>query len=422
MTMGAVPLVPRVGVITVGDEILDGRVCDRHSAWISSYLEPHGYRVSFHLSVGDDEGALSAALAHPPAQVECIVITGGLGPTDDDRTRAEVAAAVGDRLEFREESWRTIEAYYRSFGREPSELNRRQALFPVSAREIVNPHGTAPAFEVVQPRTGQVLWVLPGVPHELHALFRSDVFPGIRSRWPVAERRLAAYRFFGISESELAGWLRAQLPPQRAGEYHICVSDGELEVRVCLEFEIEAAARAKYGCRFVGRGDAALPQRLVREATARAVSLATAESCTGGLVCERITAVPGASRVLAGGWVTYDNAWKHRELGVPLDTIESCGAVSAETACAMARGAARGGDVQYAVAVTGIAGPSGGSESKPVGTVYLGLAVGAATYWQRCRLRGDRERIRSLAANHALFGLLCAVREEVGSDWTQMVS
>ncbi|MGE3163718.1 MAG: CinA family nicotinamide mononucleotide deamidase-related protein [Planctomycetota bacterium] len=413
---------PTVAVITVGDEILSGRICDRHSAWVSAALEPLGYRMSYHLSVGDEAGALARVLRHPPVHTDALIIAGGLGPTDDDRTRAEVAAALGDDLEFRDESWERIAAYYRSFGREPSPLNRRQAFFPASAREILNPHGTAPAFMVEHPETGQILWVLPGVPHELHALFRSEVLPAMQRRWEPSAVRLATYHFFGISESELAEWLRTQLPSERSGDYHICVSDGEIEVRLDPRVEIAAAATRSYGSRFLGAGEVGLAARLVGEATDRGVTFAIAESCTGGLVGARVTAIAGASRAFRGGWITYDNEWKQRELGVSSDGLEVHGAVSAEVACAMAAGASSRGGVDFAVAVTGIAGPAGGSATKPVGTVYFGLASGRDVYWLRKSYRGDRERVRSLSANQALHALWCAVRGQIGDEWLTLVS
>ncbi|MFQ5654601.1 MAG: CinA family nicotinamide mononucleotide deamidase-related protein, partial [Planctomycetota bacterium] len=429
---------PRIGIITVGDELLSGRVADTSSAWLAGRLAPFGYRISCHISVGDSPGELSSALRRTGEGADALIICGGLGPTEDDRTREEIASALGVPLEFREESWRRIVGILQGRGvHSPPPRNRRQARFPAGAEEISNPRGSAPAFRV-RGGGGGWWWALPGVPHELHAIFEVEVLPELQRSLPPPLRsdRGEVLHFHRVPEAALDEWLVGMLaeggavPPTAADgpcvdpadalrRYHIRVEDGEIEVRLPPGLELAALARERYGDRFLGAGPAPLAQRLVEEARAAAASLATAESCTGGLLSARLTASPGASEVYRGGWVAYSEEAKIRELGVEREILERFGAVSSQTAIALARGARARAEVSIAVAITGIAGPGGGTAEKPVGTTYLGLATAEGACWRLFRHRGERASIRSLSANEGLFALLVAVRGRRPEGWNR---
>lgn len=410
---------PTVAIVTVGDELLTGDIVDRHSAWLSHHLTSHGYRVETHLSAGDAPGALARSLTELPAAPEIVLIVGGLGPTEDDRTRNEIATAVGVDVQFRDSAWEVIAAYFRRIGREPVERNRRQAFFPRGAQVIDNRFGTAPAFRLTAPAGGD-WWALPGVPHEMHGLFHEDVLPALLADHPPPrDEPMAEFRFFGISESELDGWLTRQVPADQHSGIHLCCGDGELRVRLDRPWDLGTPAHAEYGTRYLGSGGASLQQRVVDEAVAGKATIAVAESCTGGLLGARITDVPGASAAFAGGWIAYSNALKESQLGVSAATLEEHGAVSAHTAREMAHGARAASGATLAAAITGVAGPGGGSDPKPVGTVYVGVAFPGGVCSKLLNLRGERDRIRSLAANHALSSLLRVLRGDTLPNWAR---
>lgn len=418
--------VATVGIVVVGDEIVQGRIVDTHSSSLSRALTERGYRVALHVAVGDDEGALSATLRavsdaeNPP---QALIITGGLGPTQDDRTRDEVASFLGEALEFREEAWERITSLFERLKLNPVPGNRSQAFFPESAREIPNTHGTAPGFFV--PRGAAGWWVLPGVPRELHALLDEVVFPELAELLPVPPPPGGeVLRFFGIPESRLDTWLLEELAAQQVpGRYPIRVSQGEIDVRLPPTATLEARARERFGTRFLGTGEETLAERLVAKAAAAGLVLTTAESCTGGLLGGAITAVPGSSDVFRGGWVVYSDEWKHEHLGVSREILATHGAVSAATAVALAAGARRRAEADVAVAITGIAGPGGAREGKPVGTTFLGLSLAAgsagseATLWRRFRFPGGRQDVRRAAVAQALFALWCGVAGTAPPDW-----
>lgn len=410
-------MVRTVGIITVGDELLAGSIVDRHGAWLSSRLTEAGFDVVCHVSVGDPAGELSATLSTLAPKAAAWIVTGGLGPTEDDRTRQELAALAGVDTEFRQESWDRIAEFYRRFGREPGENNRRQAFFPCGAEEILNPHGTAPAFRLFS--HGSKIWALPGVPFELHRLFEESVLPALRQELtPLSSPALESYAYFGVSESVFDEWILSVLPPEAHRDYHVRATEGELHVRVPAGLELAEASRARFGGRFLGLGEENLSARVIAAALQSGATLATAESCTGGLLGSRLTSVPGSSEVYPGGWVTYANQAKVQWLGVAAGIISAHGAVSPECARAMATGARERAESDWAVSVTGIAGPGGGTPDKPVGTVHFGLASATDVYWKQLELRGDRSRIRLLAAQHALHGLLEALRESDMASWS----
>ncbi|MEM7166984.1 MAG: CinA family nicotinamide mononucleotide deamidase-related protein [Planctomycetota bacterium] len=410
---------PQVAVVTVGDELLTGDIVDRHSAWLSHALTTHGYAVEIHMSAGDAPGALRRSLAAIPGTPQVVLIVGGLGPTADDRTRSEVAAAVGVETEFRDGAWRNIEDFFRRLGREPVARNRSQAYFPVGSEVVDNRFGTAPGIRLKGTHDAD-WWVLPGVPHELHGLFRETVLPALlRDCPPPREQPMTEFRFFAVPESELDGWLLQQIPATQHEGIHLCCGDGELRVRLDEPLDLAPAAQKHYGTRFLGAGGTALEERVVQAAVAAGCTIATAESCTGGLLGTRLTDVVGASQAYAGGWVVYSNELKTSQLGVEAAVIAECGAVSAEVARALAAGARERAAAGIGIGITGVAGPGGATAGKPVGTVHLGLAFQDQVCSTLLRLRGERDRVRSLAANHALFAALRTLRGDRLATWSR---
>lgn len=406
---------PGAGIITVGDELLEGRIVDQHSAVFSEAMTRLGIPVHFLLSVGDRPGALAGVLGNLPVEVDHLVIVGGMGPTEDDRTRFEVANALGIDLQHREEAWQRILSFFQQRGVEPTESNRKQSLFPVGSTELPNERGTAPGIHV-EVETGGV-WMLPGVPSEFRWMLERYLVPALDSGSKGDEREVLD--FYGISESRLDHWLVEALG-EETDDYHICVRGwGQIEVRLPVGVSLAGRAKERFQGRMIGEGGHPVEVHLVTEALAAQQTLTTAESCTGGGLAERITTVVGSSGVYSGGWVVYSDDSKSRELGVDPQLLARHGAVSQECVLAMVDGAlARSGD-SLAVAISGIAGPGGGSAEKPVGTIDLALGDADGGRWtRRLTLGDDRQRNRSISATEALAALLSRIRGEVPFRWT----
>jgi nicotinamide-nucleotide amidase len=407
----------KVVLISVGDELLAGRVVDTHAALASSELHALGAQVVAHVTVGDPEGALAEVLRRECARADVVLVTGGLGPTEDDRTRSECAQAAGVPLDFHESWWAKIVERYRGSPVKLSERNQRQAFFPRGAQGIENPWGTAPAFSL--PIGAATVYCLPGVPHEFRGLLTEVVLPELRGRLPDrSDERVWA--FHGVPESTLDAWIvetleAAGLPP----DHHICVKEGEIEVRLRGDFDLLPAAREAFGARCLGEGDLRLPARVIAEARRSGGTVAVAESCTGGIISSRLTDVPGSSAVLRCGWVPYANEAKIAELGVDAREIAEHGAVSAPVAEALARGALERSGARWAVSTTGIAGPTGGSLEKPIGLIWFGVAGPEGVCAGVRRLPGDRNRVRSYGSTQALACLLAAIRGEDPFPWAE---
>lgn len=405
----------RLGVITVGDEILEGRIVDLHSRTTSALLTPRGLEILWHMSVGDAPGALSSALVSLPGAVDGIVVAGGLGPTEDDRSRQEIAHAAGVELEFDEDVWKQIRERFLSAKVEPAENNRSQAQRPKGSEWLVNRWGSAPGFRLSLPGE-TLLFALPGVPSEFDSMLKEYVLPWVDSRaggCQVGE----VLEFIGIPESRLDEWCVQQLGG--IGHHHICVKEwGQIEVRLPAGVSLLAEAGQKFGASLIGEGGIGAEAHLVRAAIRERVTISTAESCTGGLIGARITEVPGSSEIYPGGWVCYSYEAKSRELGVDPEVIETRGAVSAEVVEAMAEGARDRSASQLAIAVSGIAGPGGGTKDKPVGTVWMAVATETVTRSHRYQLHGTRDRIRRLTTNLALQVLLATINQQEIPGWS----
>ncbi len=405
----------RIGLLMIGDEILDGRILDTNSQFLERSLGQRGLEVSYVLQCRDGESNLSWALAELDGTVDLVLASGGLGPTEDDRTREIVASFLKQDLVFDEDAWKEIQDRFSKLGRETPEANRRQALLPEGAKKLRNPVGTAPGFAVESPQ-GTRFAFLPGVPAELKRMFREEVLPSmLPSEGAFASETLC---FGGVSESELGGLLQEELReggPVRVGSYAqygmiriVVTAKGETTEEAQAKLEGTANKIQRLGARwYLGRGNGSLEGFLAEACEAKGITIAVAESCTAGKVAAKLGNVPGISSVFLEGQVTYANAVKIDRLGVPWKVIEEHGAVSEECARAMAKGLGKTSGARLCGAVTGIAGPSGGSEEKPVGLVYIACALdGNVEVWRRTY--GDRGRavVREWAANDCLLLML----------------
>ena len=400
-------------IVASGDELVEGRNVDTNSGWLARELRRLGLAVERFVVLGDDEGALRALAEEAGRRVDLVLVTGGLGPTLDDVTRHALAAAAGVDLVEDTHSLETIRGWFLARGRPFAESNRRQALVPRGARVLENPLGTAPGFVL---RVGRALLAaLPGPPREMERMYTAELAPLLERELPArAPIRSASFHLFGLPESSFAdrcgAWMERAQNPLLGVTAKAGVLNAVLTAHAATAGEAEAllAARAvEFRARFAEwifseeSGDLALVLgRLLLE---RGVTIASAESCTGGLVAAKLTSVPGISAVFGSGWVSYANAAKERLLGVPPELLQGHGAVSREVAEALARGAAERSGARLALALTGIAGPGGGSEEKPVGLVWFATSFDGRveSSERRFTVRG-RDLVREFAALTAL--------------------
>ena len=406
-------------VLSIGTEVTRGELVNSNAAWLGAELTALGFEVVEHSVVDDNRERIADAFRRLTQRVRVVVCTGGLGPTTDDVTTEAIASAVGARLVRDEASLEHIRRRIEKAGRKMSASNEKQADFPEGSDILPNPIGTAPGFGV---RLGEcVAYFLPGVPREMKRMFEQQVAPRVRALAPnnLFQSRL---RTFGLPESvvgEKLDGVEAAYPGTIIG-YR--AQFPEIEVKVLARAASHAAARelceratldvrARLGAHVFGEANDTFPAVVGRTLRARGWTLAIAESCTGGLVGHLLTREPGASDFLVLDAVTYANSAKSRVLGVDEETIRWHGAVSPEVAGAMAEGARRVSGADLALSLTGVAGPSGGTEAKPVGTVYIGLArPDAKTEVEHFVFSGDRSQIQTLAA----YAGLRMVRELCG--------
>lgn len=402
-------------ILAIGSELTSGQRLNTNSQWLAQRLNDLGIFVAFHTTLGDDLDHNIAALRIAADRCPLVVTTGGLGPTQDDLTRGAFAALAGVPLVEDPASLAAIEALFARRRRPMAPRNRIQALLPDGAEALPNPVGTAPGLWM--PVGTATLIALPGVPYEMKRMWAEQVAPRLARLLPAG--RVLVHRtinLFGRGESEIERDALDLTARGRRPEVGITASDATISFRVSCDGPDEAAAlgeieptlaliRERFADLIVGEGDGQdVPQALAAELLRTGRTLALAESCTGGLVAERLTAIPGISAVFLGGVVSYANSAKEHLLGVPRDLLETRGAVSPEVAQAMARGARERFGADLALSITGIAGPDGGTPEKPVGLVYLGLAAADRCESLRLDLGPEQPRdvIRSRAAKHAL--------------------
>ncbi len=410
-------------VLSIGTELTRGELVNSNAPWLASELTAIGFEVLEHAVVDDDRARIASALTRLAGLARVVVVTGGLGPTTDDITTDAVARSLGVPLERDSASLEHIRRRLEKFGRPMTDASAKQADFPAGATILPNPIGAAPGFVV---RVGTCdAYFMPGVPREMKRMFEEQVVPRVRALAPntLVQSRL---RLFGLPESlvgeKLAGveqefvgttiGYRAHFPEVEVKVLARAVSPSAAS-RLCEKATAEV--RSRLTTYVYGEADDTFAGVVGRALRMRGWTLAIAESCTGGLVGSMLTAEPGASDFLLLDAVTYANSAKSRILGVDEDTIRWHGAVSPEVATAMAAGARRVSGADLALSLTGVAGPSGGSEEKPVGTVYIALARPDGTIDVRHRVfGGDRAQIQTLSAYAGLQMVreACASRAE----------
>ena len=369
----------RVVVINTGTELLLGDVLNSHLSFIAREIFPLGLRIDRQITVPDGE-AIRSAIEESSGAADVIFITGGLGPTTDDITREITAELFGLTLEHDPTILRAIQERAARRGFRLTDRVARQADVPEGATVLPNEHGSAPGLYLPATNAGRPhLFLLPGPPRELHPMFRKSVQPILHEIAPVAavaNRRM--YRVAGMGESLVEEAVGEQLLALPGLELGYCARPGEMDLRVIGDEKVldeaERIIQEKLGAAIFSTDGSSLETAIVRLLTERKQTLAVAESCTGGYLAHRITNVPGASAIFLGGCVTYSNEAKASMLGVDASLIENEGAVSKKVATAMAEGARTNTNADFALATTGIAGPGGGREEKPVGTVFIALA------------------------------------------------
>jgi nicotinamide-nucleotide amidase len=372
----------RIEIINTGTELLLGNTLNTHGAWFGRELFKLGLRISRQTTVPDGD-AIRESLQEALGRADALIVTGGLGPTSDDLTREITADVLGLEMITDESALRSLEGFFALRGKPMVAANLKQALCPVGADILPNPNGTAPGIYVPPRINGEsncAIFLLPGPPRELYPMFHAEVVPRLRALAGIEIAHEAlVLKFTGIGESDFHQGIDAALAAVEGLEYGYCAHIGELDLRMIGEAEALAEGRRitldRFGSYLISDDESSLEKTVVRLLTEKGIKFATAESCTGGLIANRITNVPGASDVFTHGFVTYANAAKSEMLGVSQKDIETSGAVSEIVARAMAEGALKKSGAGISVAVTGIAGPSGGTEDKPVGTAWIAVAM-----------------------------------------------
>lgn len=398
-------------LVTIGTELLLGFTVDTNSAFLGQALGEIGVRIARRTSVPDEPAAVAAAVREALSRTRLVITTGGLGPTKDDLSKNVVAELLGLPLEFHPEIWEAITARFARMGRKLSERNRCQAEVPRGALVLPNPRGTAPGLWIGA-EAGEVI-MLPGVPGEMRGLVRQEVVPRLGQRVGGRVVRSLLLRTTAIAESTLAERLEpvedslapltlAYLPGLEGVDLRLTAWDAKREEAAS---QLEGAAerlRERVPEHVYGQGETDLAEVLLAEYRRKGMRLAVAESCTGGMLGARITAIPGSSEVFVGGLIAYHDDLK-QALGVPARILEEHGAVSEEAVREMALAARDRFTASAVLAVTGIAGPGGGSPEKPVGLVWFGLADGQGCETRRMVFPGSRHEIRTRAAQYALW-------------------
>ncbi|MHC4981983.1 MAG: competence/damage-inducible protein A [Planctomycetota bacterium] len=403
-------------IIAVGDELISGVTVDTNSAYLAEQLAKRGIATEAHWTIGDDEEAIAEAIKRAASCAGLVVMTGGLGPTKDDLTRQGLAKAVDAQLTLDEASLARIEDFFRIRGRHMQPSNRIQAMIPAGAEALANSRGTAPGIAAGLGNTR--IFVLPGVPHEMKAMFERRLLPRLPEQEAVISTRTV--QTFGLGESDIASQIADLMDRKNNVSVGITVSAGLVSLRVTARARSARAGRRRLesvvrqikdrlGKLVVAEDEATMASVVGELLRKRGEHLATAESCTGGLVGQLISSVPGSSDYYLGGVVAYANEVKRDSLGVDEKLLAAYGAVSEQVAAAMAEGCRERFASDWAVSVTGIAGPSGGTAEKPVGLVYVGVSGTGDTEVHEHILPGDRQTVRLRTALAALNYLRLAL-------------
>jgi len=403
-------------IITIGDELLLGYTVDTNAAHLARELASMGVSIVRRATVGDDANDIASAVREALDRTGAVITTGGLGPTSDDRTRPAIAELFGRDLVPDEERWEVLRALWKERGRgEIPETNRTQIMIPRGATVLTNRHGTAPGIWLEDER-GRWCAMLPGVPREMRGMLADELFPRLTARLDGQQRvvvRSRTLRTTGVAESKLAellgpladgidGLSLAYLPGQEGVDLRLTARDLAPDVADAALTEGIAALREIAARYAYAENQTDLASVVLNECDARGLTIAVAESCTGGLLGARLTAISGSSSVVIGGVIAYSNGVKKGLLGVTTESLERHGAVSEEVASEMATGVRRRLGVDIGVSITGVAGPGGGTPDKPVGLVWMAVDVRGDVRTHGSRFIGDRAEIRFRATQAAL--------------------
>ena len=413
----------KVGILTIGNELMSGRTADTNSSFIAREINLQGWTVEIMMSVGDDLATIKCRLNYLLTFTDAVICTGGLGPTADDITTAAVAQAFGLPLYTDEKVLVYLKEIFTRYNLRWTENNAKQAMFPKGAEVIANPVGTAAGFAL--PVTGGLIIVVPGVPSETRRMVPQGVIPILQRYFPepVLHTVKQTIKTFGLSEAAVDEKL-AEIDFNALGvavgfypvfpENHLVLiarADTREQAQKNLQTARDEVTARLQDCIFA-YGDQTLEEIVAAELTDKKLTIAVAESCTGGLIADRLTDVPGSSVYFERGLVTYSNEAKISMLGVEAGIIAAHGAVSEETARLMAEGVRKLAGTNLGLSSTGIAGPAGGSKEKPVGTVYLALSDGVRTICRHYAYRWDRKRNKMVSTEAALMMLKNYLQEK----------
>lgn len=413
--------VMKAEIVAVGTELLLGQIVNTNARYLSERLASLGIDVYYHSVVGDNAGRLKEVLVLAMKRSDIVIITGGLGPTQDDLTKETVAALIGKQLIIDEVELRKIEVFFGKRQLSMPENNRKQALIIQGGIPLANDFGTAPGIAVKEANCHFIL--LPGPPREMQPMFEARVIPYLKNLLPQTVIHSKVLKFYGIGESALEEKVMGVITAQGNPTVAPLVKDGEVHLRLTAKAEtVEKASdlisktehviRQIAGRYLFGMDGDSLQGVVMKLLTDRKETVGSAESCTGGLVSHLLSTIPGSSKGFKGGIVSYTNEVKELVLGVPTEIIKESGAVSSETAQAMAEQIRHNTDSTYGVSVTGVAGPDT-AEGKDVGTVFIGLAHPQGTHVYPLKLSGDREEIQLRSAKYALYYLWERLKEGV---------
>lgn len=413
-------------ILCVGTELLLGNIVNTNAAFLSRELAAAGIFTYHQSVVGDNAARLSESLALSLSRSDIVIITGGLGPTYDDLTKETVAASFGLKMEMHEPSLERLKKFFAQFNREMTPNNEKQAMMPEGCTVFLNNYGTAPGLAVES--GGKTVIMLPGPPREMEPIYREEVRPFLLKKQSGKMLLSKTLHIFGMGESQVEHKLKEMMQNSTNPTIAPYAKEGEVELRItafgsnegeCLALIDPAIEKieGEIGGFIYGIDAKSLQNAVVSKLGERGLTLATAESCTGGLVGKRITEIAGSSDVYLGGIISYANSVKITQLGLSEETLSAYGAVSEQTALEMCEGAAKKLGADIGVSTTGIAGPGGGSEEKPVGLVWVGIYFfdkknGETTHkavklnLARRMYKDEREMIRYMASSNALFEIL----------------
>lgn len=411
-----------VELIAVGTEILLGNIVNTNAAYLSEKCAELGFSCYYQSVVGDNAKRLEETIRQALSRADIVLLSGGLGPTEDDLTKETAAAVLGKKLVLHEKSREAIRTYFRKKGMEIAENNWKQAMVPEDCIVVDNPNGTAPG--IIMEDQGRHLILMPGPPGELIPMFEDSISPYLQNlQTEVIYSKTV--KVCGVGESKAEMQIKDLIDQQSNPTIATYAKIGEVHLRVTARAESKEKAKQlvkpmvkelkrRFGdCVYTTKEKVTLEQSVADLLKERGYTITTAESCTGGMLAARLINVPGVSEVYRTGFITYANKAKRKELGVRKETLRLYGAVSRETAMEMVRGAAEHADAEVALATTGIAGPDGGTETKPVGLVYISCYVAGEVTVREYRFSGNRAKIRESAVAAALtLARECLLRQE----------